>query len=88
MTTPEREILAFIAKNQPVAQGTLRDCFPAMDIESILERLKMAEQVRRELRPTIQGQQDFYSTNKNAPSVGNDQPAGHTKLLYNRNILT
>ena len=61
MTSQEREILAFIEKNQPIAQGTIRDHFPQWDIENILERLVSEKLVRRETHPTIQGKQDFYN---------------------------
>ena len=64
MTTPEREILAFIEKNQPLAKGTIRDHFPQWDIEGILEQLASAGYVNLTIRPTTHGQQDFYSINE------------------------
>ena len=61
MTTAEREVLAFITKNRPVAKGTLRDCFPQWDTESILAELASAGLVSYEPRPTAHGEQYFYS---------------------------
>jgi hypothetical protein len=61
MTTPEREILAFIELNRQVARGTIRDHFPQWNIESILRRLESTGYVNLTIRPTTHGQQDFYS---------------------------
>jgi hypothetical protein len=68
MTPAEREILAFIEKNQYIAKGTIRDCFPLWDIEDVLRRLESAGLVRCETRPTIQGECLFY-TMKDVPSI-------------------
>ena len=60
MTTPEREILAFIELNQPIAKGTIRDHFPQWDwdmdldffdtdfseLESDLEKINVSEMIR------------------------------------------
>ena len=62
MTEPQREILAFIEKHQPIATGTIRDSFPLRKIEGILEKLESAGLVTKELRPTIQGETWFYTT--------------------------
>jgi hypothetical protein len=67
MTEPEREILAFIKLNQPIAKGTIRDYFPQWDIESILRRLESA--VLRETHPTAHGQHDFYSIRSDSESA-------------------
>jgi hypothetical protein len=64
MTTPEREIHAFIELNRYVAKGTIRDHFPQRDIESILENLGSTGLVRREMRLTGHGEMAFYSINK------------------------
>ena len=61
MTTPEREVFAFIELNQPIAKGTLRDCFPQWDIDGILAQLESAGLVSYEPRPTAHGEQYFYS---------------------------
>jgi hypothetical protein len=64
MTPPHETILAFIEKNQPVAIGTIRDCFPLWGIEGILGELESAGLVSREMRRTIQGEHPFYRINK------------------------
>jgi chromosome segregation and condensation protein ScpB len=60
MITPEHEILAFIASNQPIANGALRDHFPQWDIEGILNSLETAGLITKESRPTCQGKMAFY----------------------------
>ena len=74
MTTPEREVFAFIELNQPVAKGTLRDRFPQWDTESILAELVSSGLVSWEPRPTIQGSRRFYSkVSQTEPAeVGNE----------------
>jgi hypothetical protein len=71
MTSQEREILAFVKLNQPVARGTIQECFPQWNTGSILAQLESAGLVSCELRPTAHGQQHFYNT-KNASQVGSD----------------
>jgi len=60
MTTPEREIYSFIELHRYIAKGTIRDCFPHIDIDGVLSQLESAGLVEKELRPTCHGEVWFY----------------------------
>jgi len=61
MTTPEREVLAFIKQHQPAPKGVIKKCFPQWDTASILAQLESAGLVSYELRLTIGGEHPFYT---------------------------
>jgi hypothetical protein len=69
MTTAEREIMSFIAKNEPVAMGTIREHFLQWDVVDVLRRLESAGLVSCEMRPTVQGECPFYRINPNSLSA-------------------